>query len=243
MRTNQSFNKKRHRAAGSYFTASLFIIAGLLLLGKNFNFIDAQMFSALISWQMLLIALGLFSMINKHFGGGAILIAVGFYFLLPKLGWLSIDPQPFFLPAIFIIVGILLIIKVNRVKTWRKTVETDNQYTSADGVIHSDCHFGSVQQTVMDEVFKGGTIENKFGGTIIDLRRTTLPEGETVLFIECNFGGIEIHIPSHWNIRTEIHPFIGGVEDSRYMAGIIVDTTRTLVIKGNVSIGGVEIKN
>lgn len=42
---------------------------------------------------------------------------------------------------------------------------------------------------VLDEVFKGATIRNTFGGTVLDLRRTNISEGETYIEVECNFGG------------------------------------------------------
>lgn len=71
-----------------------------------------------------------------------------------------------------------------------------SQYNSTDGVLHSENTFSGIRQVVLDEFFKGGTIQNSFGGTIIDLRRTTLPEGETFLDIDCTFGGIEIYVPS-----------------------------------------------
>ena len=43
---------------------------------------------------------------------------------------------------------------------------------SEDGFIVSDNTFGSVQQIVLDPVFRGARLRNAFGGTVLDLRRS-----------------------------------------------------------------------
>ena len=48
---------------------------------------------------------------------------------------------------------------------------------------------------VVDDEFKGGTVQAIFGGIELDLRKTHLPEGETMLHIEAIFGGVELFVP------------------------------------------------
>lgn len=116
-----------------------------------------------------------------------------------------------------------------------------SQYNSTDGVLHSENTFSGIRQVVLDEFFKGGTIQNSFGGTIIDLRRTTLPEGETFLDIDCTFGGIEIYVPSDWKVVFRCNTCLGGCQDKRFGGGVI-DQNRILVIRGDLTFGGIEIK-
>lgn len=89
---------------------------------------------------------------------------------------------------------------------------------------------------------KGGTIQNSFGGTVIDLRRTTLPEGETFLDIDCTFGGIEIYVPSDWKVVFRCTTCLGGCQDKRFGGGMI-DQNRILVIRGDLTFGGIDIKS
>ncbi|MFQ9021705.1 MAG: LiaF transmembrane domain-containing protein [Parabacteroides merdae] len=93
MRTNQQGNFIRggypsHSRLNTVTTAAVFIIVGLLFLGRNFGIIDSDLFGILVSWQMLLIVVGVVNLIKRHFFGGVITIAIGAYFTIAgnKLG-------------------------------------------------------------------------------------------------------------------------------------------------------------
>ena len=73
-------------------------------------------------------------------------------------------------------------------------------------------------------------------------RRTTLPEGETFLDIDCTFGGIEIYVPSDWKVVFRCNTCLGGCQDKRFGGGVI-DQNRILVIRGDLTFGGIEIKS
>ena len=77
MRTNQQGNFIRggypsHSRLNTVTTAAVFIIVGLLFLGRNFGIIDSDLFGILVSWQMLLIVVGVVNLIKRHFFGGVI---------------------------------------------------------------------------------------------------------------------------------------------------------------------------
>lgn len=236
-------NSPSPRGNGRYLVALLFIGWGVLLFAHNIALISTFTFNVLTSWQMILIVIGAYLCFRKQFWGGVILLALGAYFLNFRFGWINgID----FRPSALILIGVFIALRLGRKKPCcnRQRAEnmTSGQYTSTDGFFRSDNVFGGVRQVVLDDVFKGGTIRNNFGGTAIDLRRSTIPEGETFLDLECNFGGVEIYVPAEWNVKFLCNAFLGGCEDKRF-GTTTIDQTRVLVIRGNVSFGGVEIKN
>ena len=243
METNQPSQRRRCLSFKLYF-GSILILLGLLMMARNGNYINEDLYSALISWPMIPILLGFYTLLHRNFTSGLIFIAVGLYFLMPYFTW--IGPNAVFWPYFLIGGGIAFIFipRNKRHKEWKHhhCSSSNNNYTSKDGYINSESVFGSVQQIVMDETFKGATIKNNFGGTVLDLRRTTLIEKETYIELNCNFGGIEIYIPSSWNVRMEVNPFLGGCEDSR-IPSLNIDLEHTLIIRGNVSFGGIEIKS
>ena len=59
----------------------------------------------------------------------------------------------------------------------------------------------------------------------------------------CAFGGVELFVPSDWNIKIEVISALGGFSDKRYMTNVSVNTEKTLVIKGVAAFGGGEIKS
>ncbi len=253
MRTNQQGDFVRggypsHSKLNTIVTAAIFIIVGLLFLGRNFGIIDSYLFHILVSWQMLLIVVGVVNLIKRHFFGGVITIAIGAYFLLPEISGIKGEWAGMFWPVLLILVGIMILFKPKRHRFnshWdkRRPEYAKEIYSSEDGFVVSDNTFGSVQQIVLDPVFKGAQIKNAFGGTVLDLRRSKLEAPRTFIDIDCTFGGVEIYLPSDWNLQTQIDAFIGGCDDKRYNSSVEIDKEHILVVRGKVSFGGIEFKS
>lgn len=107
MRTNQQGDFVRggcpsHSKLNTVVTAAVFIIVGLLFLGRNFGVIDSDLFDILVSWQMLLIVVGVVNLIKRHFFGGMIMIAIGTYFLLPEISGVENEWIGMFWPVLLI---------------------------------------------------------------------------------------------------------------------------------------------
>ena len=223
------------RRYGKFFIAFIFITAGVLLLARNLGWITYALFDLLVSWQMLLILLGVYLMLRRQILRGLILVGIGAYLLSPHLGWFPAGVHITLFPIILIVIGLAFLFRPKRARHER--MRRGNFASS-----HSENTFSGIRQVVLDEFFKGGTIQNSFGGTIIDLRRTTLPEGETFLDIDCTFGGIEIYVPSDWKVVFRCNTCLGGCQDKRFGGGVI-DQNRILVIRGDLTFGGIEIKS
>lgn len=218
------------------------------MLARNLGWITYQFFDMLVSWQMLLIVLGVYMMAKRAFVRGLVLFGIGAYFLSPHVGWLPVNVNAILLPVILVAIGLAFIFKSGKGKqrTWqdrRKGKDLESaEYNSADGILRSKNMFSGIRQVVLDEVFRGGTIQNLFGGTAVDLRRTALPQGETYIDVECTFGGIEIYVPSGWKVVFRCNTCLGGCEDKRPADGV-ADQTRILVIRGDITFGGIIIKS
>lgn len=235
------------RGFGKYLIALLFIASGVLLLARNAGWLDNETFHIIVSWQMALIGIGAYWLLTRNYLKGLFMILIGGCFLLPKLGlpWVS---GAVMWPVVLISIGLVFLFRPRKRDNWKHRMRNEfagsrhNQSHSTDGFVRSENVFGGVRQVVLDEVFKGATLHNTFGGTVIDLRRTTLAEGETYIDIECAFGGVEIYVPSDWKVDIRCSAFLGGCEDKRFV-GIAVEQSRVLVIRGEAMFGGIEIKN
>ena len=79
------------------------------------------------------------------------------------------------------------------------------------------------------------------GGCHLDLRQATIPPGETAtLDLLAVMGGHEVRVPENWSVVTRIIPLMGGVQDKRLPSK--EPTTATLVLRGFIMMGGLEIK-
>jgi len=71
--------------SGKILIALLFILSGILLFARNMGWITSEVFDLIVSWHSLLILLGIYAMIRRHFIGGIILFLAGVYFLIGGL--------------------------------------------------------------------------------------------------------------------------------------------------------------
>ncbi len=231
-----------------YSFGVIVIIAGLLLLLVNTRLLPYELKHILISWQMLLIAIGIVSFfISESRTPGIILILIGGIFILPRVFvtffHYSFNVMHFFWPLILIAIGVLILFrKMPHHRRWQPGINRQAQPLD-DGFIHEENIFGGGKQRIMHQVFRGGHINCIFGGSEIDLTQSTLAEGINELEINTIFGGVTIIVPTDWKIQLKITSILGGFTDKRVYVKESPDPTRVLVIKGSAIFGGGEIKS
>ncbi|NDV58011.1 LiaI-LiaF-like domain-containing protein [Bacteroides sp. 519] len=238
---------KTPKPVGAYWIAAIFIAVGVLLLGKNLNIISYDVYRIFVSWQMLLIVIGVNLLTKKQMVGSIILIATGVYFLMPKIHFFNDVFANFFWPVVLIITG-LLVVTSKKNSMFRNNHRHHHQnsrmnHHTQNGFVNIDNSFSSTQEVVTEDVFKGGIITNSFGSVVLDLRRTTLEPGTTYLDLSISFGGAEIYIPSNWVVKSELQTSLGGYEDSRISGLGPIEVDKILVLRGSVSFSGVEVKS
>lgn len=223
------------------------VLAGLLLLAFNFEILPLAWKHIIFSWQMLLIALGVVSLIGREGRGpGIILILIGGFFLMPELYDFHISFVRIFWPVLLIIIGVSILFGrgYRHHHRWhRRWDNPQGESTLDEGYIRQENIFSGSKQKIIHTEFKGGKISNIFGGAEIDLTQATLAEGRNELIIECIFGGVTLIVPSDWKVVVEISAILGGFQDKRTVINEKPDSTRVLVIKGSAIFGGGEIKS
>lgn len=239
----------RESKINTFFVAGFFIIVGLMLLGKNLGWVGSYWFRIVISWQMLLIVIGVSNLFKRQYIAGIVTAGIGAVFMFPlidkdidRLLWGNLWP------LVFVVVGVSILFRRNFNRSFLRGNRPDDpactydEHLSEDGFLVSENTFGAVQQIVLDPVFRGGMLKCTFGSTVVDLRRTSLEAPETYVDVECTFGGIEMYVPANWNVQTQLECVFGGNDDKRYHV-TLTDADHVLVLRGKVTFGGIELKN
>ena len=113
-----------------------------------------------------------------------------------------------------------------------------------DATINMDITFGGRKEVITNKDFKGGNVAVTFGGCELNFMQADFTGTATTLDLRVSFGGVEIIVPSHWDIQNEINPSFGNIEDERSIqTPTSADNRKTLVLRGNCSFGNVEIKS
>lgn len=249
--------KKHHFRNGGMFFGIIGILAGILLLAMNTGWIARDWPRIIFSWPSIIILFGLLGV----FKGRTLLwplyqILLGLFFLLPRIAtnfperWNGF-PQNFtadYWPVLIILAGIFLILQkfiypakqhftsFDKTKIYEKYA---NQSVMGSGFSKNSI-FGGGEHIILDPEFSGGELNAIFGGLTLDLRRTSIPVGDTKLEINAVFGGINLYIPGDWYVETHIDNVFGGFEDKRFIQDPI-DKSRRLIITGACVFGGGEI--
>lgn len=218
--TNRKYDRRRikkNRRSNGFFIGVVFILAGMLLVGRNTGAIDYHTYNILMSWQMIVILIGIILFSRRDYTAGTLLTTLGIFFLLPRLagpGWPDI-----YKPLFLILAGLLIILKVSRPTPKRMKHEYGNSTHHASGFVEADEVLGNYKNIVLDETFTGANIRATLSGTVLDLRHTALAEGETYVDLQCVLSGVEIYVPADWEVLSEVRIYLGGVSKTNGMAG------------------------
>ncbi len=231
-----SHNQNRTFGFGIFF-----IIAGIIIFLYKMGLIPQQLDDILISWQMLLIAIGLFNLLfTQSRISGYILIAIGVFFLLPEIFDLSYNFRRNFWPILLIAVGVIIIFKHGY---GRKRMEIRATHDKEVDFIDEFNIFSGSEKKISSKNFRGGTITSIFGGSDIDMTDAELSGETNVIEVFYMFGGSNIIVPNDWIVLNKVTSIFGGFSDKRHVTtSNSKETKKTLIIRGMVMFGGGEIK-
>lgn len=241
---------ERQDGKGHIWTGIFLLAIGGIALARSFG---VPIPNWLFSWQMLLIAIGLFVGFKKGFrdGGWFVPIIIGGAFLANDY-ILEGDLRRHIWPVILITLGALFIFrprhkhcrgfkKKEGIQSETTTPLGQDSYTQ-DDIIDNVNIFSGTKKVILSKNFKGGDIVNIFGGSEIDLTQADITT-PAILEVTAIFGGATLIVPSNWAIKSEAVTIFGGIGDKRKIVPSTESPTKTLVLKGTMIFGGMEIKS
>ncbi len=260
-RIREKYNNPNRRNKNVYTGILFLIIGGLLLADRGgIRFPDW-----LLSWPMILIAVGIFSGLRHNFKRGPwfILILIGGIFLADRISE-DLFLRPYFWPILFIAVGLYIIIGGKRFgnkgrlddepenisnlsfqdvpdDNSSKASYTDNAFTDANDVFDITAIFSGVKKNVLSKNFRGGDVVAMMGGAEINLTKADIGT-KAVIDIFTMFGGTKIIVPPDWDVQSNVVAIFGGVDDKRPPSSL-TNLSKTIYLEGTCIFGGIEIRS
>ena len=225
-----------------FFGALLIIIGGLFLF-RSLEILPFEISYIIFSWRFILFIIGIVILINSNNKVlGIILTTIGGILLFPRIfPDIDIDGK-LILGIVIIALGIYVIFRSSSSKFQTKLDGSMGRINK--DFIDDVAIFGGGEKVISSNNFKGGNITAIFGGSEIDLSSCKLAEGNNVLNITAIFGGSTLIVPRDWNVLVNITPIFGGFSNKiRREPNLVIDQSRTLIIKGIAMFGGGEIKS
>lgn len=190
-------------------------------------------------WPVLLIWLGVAKLTGRGASRnptvGLLALVVGAGMTLDRMGLINFGLDLIW-PFAILLLGASLVARAIR----RKSDADDNPHWSDS---NSMAILSGVTQRSRVENYRGGSVSAVMGAVELDLREAR-PEGsEVIIELLVFMGGVDIIVPHDWAVaRMQPAPLMGAIEHKS--DGIPIGVPRTtLVIRGAVIMGGLEIKN
>lgn len=240
-RQYRRFRNRNHRGDKMIFGLVIAIV-GLVFLFRTLHIFP---FAFSLTWPVILIVIGAILAIKNRFSGHAwwILSLIGVANLTPIFTINGVPSTHLVWPAAVILFGLAIIMKSGKKKE-RCADGMINTVTNSDNMLNVDVTFGGRKEIITSKDFKGGVVSTTFAGCEINLMQADSTEPTIALELKVSFGGVELIVPSNWDIQNEINPTFGSVEDHRnFRTASTEQEKKTLILKGNCSFGSVEIKS
>jgi predicted membrane protein len=206
------------------------VAVGIAALLGSFDIINFKDFFSNY-WPLLVIAAGVLTFLSnpREFIWPLILIVAGIILEFRVLDIITVNPWQLVWPLIIVAIG--LSIMFNRAHD-RKNINK-SELDSLSAIMS-----GNTTQNHSSD-YKGGDITAVFGGVELDLRKAKITKEASInMFVLC--GGVSLTVPEDWIVKSQVMPIAGGVENKAPTAG--AKNSPTLIITGDVIMGGVEIK-
>lgn len=212
------------------------IAAGVIWALNLFNITDIDIFFD--GWWTLFIIVpcvsGLFTEREKT--GNIIGIVIGVFLLLCCQDILSFSMLwKLLVPAIIVVIGLKMVLtglfgsKANEIM---KKLRLEGKEPKAGCATFSGCNLN-----YDGEVFEGAELTATFGGVKCDLRNAII-EKDCAIQVSAIFGGIDILVPNHINVKVSSNSIFGGMSNKT----AVHQNAPTIYVSGTCMFGGVEIK-
>ena len=253
-----SENKHRLDSNNLWFGLVILAVGVCWLMAKmNLFFIPGWLFS----WEVVLIAIGLILGIRSRFSGIGWLIPVmvGGFFFLEDIPYFHFEIRQYGFPVAVILIGILFVYRAllpgkyegkwhgkwNKGKyegKWELGTDafSEESTISSEDLIDINNSFGGIKKKVISKTFMGGRISTSFGNTEIDLTQSDI-EGIVRIDFNLNCAGVELIVPSNWEVKSEVSIVLAGIDESRKVGTLTPG--KTLLLTGSCFMSGIEIKS
>ncbi len=224
--------RRRNLAAPKLVLGISLLALGVLFTLENLGLVDAR--PILAYWPIALIVLGLLHLLGKQtrWLAGLGWMAAGILLLFRNLNIIHFDPFDLW-PLVLVFIGLNLVTRSLGARA--RCRDKPDALPELSGF----AFWTGLKSQSSSERFEAGDFTAIMGGCEVDLSQADLGLEPAVIDVLAFWGGVEILVPADWTVTSELTVIAGGFENTT--GGPERDSTKQLVLRGLVLMGGVEV--
>jgi hypothetical protein len=174
---------------------------------------------------------------GPHLAIGLCFVLLGVALLLDRLGLFDVARALHFWPLALVLIGLGMIVQAIRGRTGERSDfpvgavfvliliglfvshALDGRGTAARSATPDQVRVSAIfsgRRANVQDVFREAHVTSVMGGTVLDLRQATIPDGESaVVDVFALMGGAVLHVPRAWVVDVQSTTIMGGVKDDR----------------------------
>jgi hypothetical protein len=221
--------------------ARLVFGVALVALGALWTLDNLELMNAhavLRWWPLVLVAYGLMKLTGlgtfRSVLSGVCFTAFGALLLAGSLGYARVGFDVIW-SLFLIVIGTNVVLRAARSRS--PGTETD-----ASDWIRSFALMSGVSRRSQSRSLRRADLTAVMGGIELDLVDAAPTDGRVVADVFAWWGGVEIVVPEHWRVESDVTPIMGAFQDeTRFVER--PGATPTLEVRGLVVMGGVNVRN
>jgi len=223
-------------AIHSVLIGGLIVTFGLSLLANNLGLADMSSILRRL-WPFALVVVGVAKLFVDRPGSqfwGLVMIFGGLWIYADQRDWIHVPFWAVFGPTVLVLLGVMVVWRAFSTASARADSAETSAYISTSAIMS-----GSEHRPVTP--FEGATLNAIMGGVKLDLSHAEMKGDTATIDVFAVMGGIEIYAPRDWEVTSNVVAFMGATVDERRPGQL--SAGKTLIVRGFVMMGGVEIKD
>ena len=225
----------RRTLSSQLVLGAVIVLVGLLLLADTTGTVDTGFLYNYV--PSLFVLVGVYALVRSGFRnvfGPLVIIVLAGVWQLTTLDVVAAEDVVSLWPLFIVLFGLSLVLSQFRSPPAR----TVASHVTGFGV------FGGSEKRVTTAKFTGANLTAMFGGVELDLRDAAVAEPPAHVSAIALFGGVDVYVPSDWNVDLDVLPIFGGASDERLRREREDDHDEIdLVVSGFAAFGGVSVKD
>ena len=215
---------------------------GVLWTLDNLGLVESE--PILRWWPTVLVAIGLGQLTGwtgcRRPVSGALFVIFGGWMLAHNLDLVQTSVWELW-PLALVAIGVGMLVRSSSRFSGPGGREGSGGREDVSSRLSAFAFMSGVDRKVASPEWTGGDATAVMGGVKLDLRGARPAPQGAVLDVTVCWGGIELYVPDHWRVVNEATVLMGGLEDRTKTPP--PDTKDTLIVRGLVCMGGIEVRN